>query len=85
VSKLFYDPDYSVVSTRSGIPLENIHATSKAVRDLLHNDLAPYLQELGLYKKASPKAFSGVVDLNNSLELENKHGTAARVIAPGTA
>ena len=85
VSKLFYDPDYSVVSTRSGIPLENIHATSKAVRDLLHNDLAPYLQELGLYNKSSPKAFSGVVDLNNSLELENKHGTAARVIAPGTA
>jgi len=80
VSKLFYDPDYSVLSTRSGIALENIHTTSKAVRDLLHNDLAPYLQELGLYKKASPKAFSGVVDLNNTLELENKHGSAARVI-----
>jgi len=74
VSKLYYDPDSSVLSTRSGIALEDIYSTSKAVRDLLHKELGPYLQELGLFKKASPKAFSGVVDVNNSVEIENKHG-----------
>lgn len=74
VSKLYYDPDYSVISTRSGILLEEIHTTSKQVRDILHKELGPYLQELGLFKKATSKAFSGVVDINNSIEIENKHG-----------
>jgi hypothetical protein len=74
VSKLYYDPESSIVSTRSGIPLDDIHETSKSVRELLHKELGPYLQELGLYKKASPRAFSGVVDFNNVIEIENKHG-----------
>jgi hypothetical protein len=79
VSKLYYDPESTVVSTRSGIPLDDIHETSKNVRDLLHKELGPYLQELGLYKKASPRAFSGVVDLNNSIEIENKHGRKVEI------
>lgn len=79
VSKLYYEPESSVLSTRSGIPLDEIQATSKLVRDLLHKELGPYLQEVGLFKKASAKAFSGIVNVNNSIEVENKHGRGANV------
>ena len=75
VSRLYYDPDYSVISTRSGIPLEDIDATNKKVRDtILHKELGPYLHEIGLFKKPAPKAFTGVVDASNEAEIASKHG-----------
>ena len=74
ISRFWFDSDANIVSTRSGIPLEDIFKDSKETRDIMHKELGPYLQEIGLYKKATSKAFLGVVDPSNREEIGKKHG-----------
>jgi hypothetical protein len=68
IARTYYEPNFGTIAARSGIPLQDISNTSKKVRDLLHSELGPYLVDIGLFKRATERAFSGIINKDDSLE-----------------
>jgi hypothetical protein len=68
VARTYYEPNFGTIAARSGIPLQDISTSSKKVRDLLHAELGHYLVDIGLFKRATERAFSGIIDKDDMLE-----------------